>query len=192
MSPLGGLLPLVLKLIPLGLICCILPHAAATGDGHHRVRRRRSRSGDARNGYRDPTLPALCKTARGGDRMGEHRGAVWFDGAIFATDCDDYGFLGSHLRLEPLLRASRRLSLRKFNCATVNRESLRARQTVMAGTGRQSPRQAQAGGCSVKTVLQRSSMILSSLPPQMTTQLFACAFKRAAKAGEALFFAFGG
>jgi hypothetical protein len=44
----------------------------------------------------------------------------------------------------------------------------------------------------VKTVLQRSSMILSSLPPQMTTQLFACAFKRAAKAGEALFFAFGG
>src|SRR5262245_18039171 len=109
-----------------------------------------------------------------------------------SLDCDDYGFLGSHLRLEPLLRASRRLSLRKFNCATVNRESLRARQTVMAGTGRQSPRQAQAGGCSVKTVLQRSSMILSSLPPQMTTQLFACAFKRAAKAGEALFFAFGG
>lgn len=36
-------------------------------------------------------------------------------------------------------------------------------------------------------ILQRSSMILSSLPPQMTTQLFACAFKRAAKAGEALF-----
>jgi hypothetical protein len=35
-------------------------------------------------------------------------------------------------------------------------------------------------------------MILSSLPPQMTTQLSACAFKRAAKAGEALFFAFGG
>jgi len=32
-------------------------------------------------------------------------------------------------------------------------------------------------------------MILSSLPPQMTTQLFACAFKRAAKAGEALFVA---
>jgi hypothetical protein len=32
----------------------------------------------------------------------------------------------------------------------------------------------------------------SSLPPPMTTQLFACAFKRAAKAGEALFFAFGG
>jgi hypothetical protein len=30
MSPLGGLLPLVLKLIPLGFICCILPHAAAT------------------------------------------------------------------------------------------------------------------------------------------------------------------
>jgi hypothetical protein len=27
-------------------------------------------------------------------------------------------------------------------------------------------------------ILQRSSMILSSLPPQMTTQLFACAFKR--------------
>ena len=41
----------------------------------------------------------------------------------------------------------------------------------------------------MKTVLQRSSMILSSLPPQMTTQLFACAFKRAAKAGEALFVA---
>ena len=40
--------------------------------------------------------------------------------------------------------------------------------------------------------LQRSSMILSSLPPQMTTQLFACAFERAAKAGEAPFFAFGG
>src|SRR5262249_351894 len=37
--------------------------------------------------------------------------------------------------------------------------------------------------------LQRSSMILSSLPPQMTAQLFACAFKRAAKAGEALFVA---
>src|SRR5262249_12879970 len=36
--------------------------------------------------------------------------------------------------------------------------------------------------------LQRSS-ILSSLPPQMTAQLFACAFKRAAKAGEALFVA---
>ena len=36
-------------------------------------------------------------------------------------------------------------------------------------------------------VLQRSSMILSRLPLQMTTQLFACAFKRAAKAGEALF-----
>jgi hypothetical protein len=31
-------------------------------------------------------------------------------------------------------------------------------------------------------------MILSSLPPQMTTQLFACAFKRAAKAGEVLSF----
>ena len=41
----------------------------------------------------------------------------------------------------------------------------------------------------MKTVLQRSSMILSSLPPQMTTQLFACAFERAAKAGEALFVA---
>src|SRR5262249_57766277 len=37
--------------------------------------------------------------------------------------------------------------------------------------------------------LQRSSMILSSLPPQMTAQLFACAFKCAAKAGEALFVA---
>ena len=38
-------------------------------------------------------------------------------------------------------------------------------------------------------MLQRSSMILSNLPPQMTTQLFACAFKRVAKAGEALFVA---
>ena len=38
-------------------------------------------------------------------------------------------------------------------------------------------------------MLQRSSMLLSSLPPQMTTQLFACAFKRATKAGEALFVA---
>src|SRR5262249_1813933 len=37
--------------------------------------------------------------------------------------------------------------------------------------------------------LQRSSMILSSLPPQMTAQLFACASKCAAKAGEALFVA---
>src|SRR5215469_15179462 len=36
-------------------------------------------------------------------------------------------------------------------------------------------------------ILQRSSMILSSLPSQMATQLFAYAFKRAAKAGEALF-----
>src|SRR6516225_11999942 len=38
-------------------------------------------------------------------------------------------------------------------------------------------------------MLQRSSLILSNLPPQMTTQLFACAFKRVAKAGEALFVA---
>ena len=38
-------------------------------------------------------------------------------------------------------------------------------------------------------MLQRSSLILSSLPPQMTAQLFACASKRAAKAGEALFVA---
>ena len=36
---------------------------------------------------------------------------------------------------------------------------------------------------------QRSSMILSRLPPRMTTQLFACAFNRVAKAGEALFVA---
>src|SRR5262249_44993642 len=35
----------------------------------------------------------------------------------------------------------------------------------------------------------RSSMILSRLPPQMTTQLFASALKHAAKAGEALFVA---
>ena len=41
-------------------------------------------------------------------------------------------------------------------------------------------------------VSQRSSLILSRLPPQMTRQLFACAFERAAKAGEAPFFAFGG
>src|SRR5262249_40754643 len=79
MSPLGGLLPLVLKLIPLGLICCILPHAAATCDGHHRVRRRRSRSDDARDGRRNPALPALYETAHGRDRVDEHRGAVWFD-----------------------------------------------------------------------------------------------------------------
>jgi CRP/FNR family transcriptional regulator len=32
-------------------------------------------------------------------------------------------------------------------------------------------------------------MILSRLPPRMTTQLFACAFERVAKAGEALFVA---
>src|SRR5262249_2914589 len=51
------------------------------------------------------------------------------------------------------------------------------------------PEGGTAGGCSVKTVLQRSSMILSSLPPQMTRQLFACASKCAAKAGEALFVA---
>jgi hypothetical protein len=38
-------------------------------------------------------------------------------------------------------------------------------------------------------ISQRSSVILSRLPPQMTKQLFACAFKRAAKAGEALFVA---
>src|SRR5262249_12360656 len=38
-------------------------------------------------------------------------------------------------------------------------------------------------------ILQRSSLILSRLPPQMTRQLFACASKRAAKAGEALFVA---
>src|SRR6516165_5555182 len=38
-------------------------------------------------------------------------------------------------------------------------------------------------------ISQRSSMILSRLPPQMTTQLFASALKHAAKAGEALFVA---
>ena len=38
-------------------------------------------------------------------------------------------------------------------------------------------------------ISQRSSMILSRLPPQMTRQLFASAFKHAAKAGEALFVA---
>jgi CRP/FNR family transcriptional regulator len=38
-------------------------------------------------------------------------------------------------------------------------------------------------------ILQRSSLILSSLPPQMATQLFACAVKRVAKAGETLFVA---
>src|SRR5262245_64808287 len=43
-------------------------------------------------------------------------------------------------------------------------------------------------GSGMRTV-QRSSLILSRLPPQMTTQLFACAFERVAKAGEALFVA---
>src|SRR5215831_4861566 len=38
-------------------------------------------------------------------------------------------------------------------------------------------------------ILQQSSVILSSLPPQMTPQLFACAFERAVKAGDALFMA---
>jgi CRP/FNR family transcriptional regulator, cyclic AMP receptor protein len=38
-------------------------------------------------------------------------------------------------------------------------------------------------------ISQRSSLILSRLPPQMTTQLFACAFNRAINAGEALFVA---
>jgi hypothetical protein len=38
-------------------------------------------------------------------------------------------------------------------------------------------------------IVQRSSMILSRLPPRMTTQLFAGALKRVAKAGEALFVA---
>src|SRR5262249_24981137 len=36
---------------------------------------------------------------------------------------------------------------------------------------------------------QRSSLILFRLPPQMTTQLFACASDRAIKVGEALFVA---
>ena len=38
-------------------------------------------------------------------------------------------------------------------------------------------------------IVQRSSMILSRLPPRMTTQLFVGALKRVAKAGEALFVA---
>src|SRR5215813_2552077 len=38
-------------------------------------------------------------------------------------------------------------------------------------------------------VLQRSGLILSRLPPRVTRQLFACAFERAIKAGEALFVA---
>ena len=38
-------------------------------------------------------------------------------------------------------------------------------------------------------VSQRSILILSRLPPQMTRQLFASASKHAAKAGEALFVA---
>jgi len=38
-------------------------------------------------------------------------------------------------------------------------------------------------------IVQRSSLILSRLPPQVTRQLFACAFERAIKAGEALFVA---
>ena len=36
-------------------------------------------------------------------------------------------------------------------------------------------------------IVQRSSLILSRLPPRVTRQLFACAFERAIKAGEALF-----
>lgn len=30
-------------------------------------------------GRRDPTLPALCETARGCNRVDKHRRAVWFD-----------------------------------------------------------------------------------------------------------------
>jgi hypothetical protein len=51
------------------------------------------------------------------------------------------------------LRASRRLSLPKFNCATVNREALRARRKVIAGLCRQS---SGPGGYSVKTVRELS------------------------------------
>jgi hypothetical protein len=54
------------------------------------------------------------------------------------------------------LRASRRLSLPKFNCATVNREALRARRKIIAGTGRQSSGPARQGGYSVKTVRELS------------------------------------
>src|SRR5262249_32886058 len=77
MSPLGGLLPLVLKLIPLGLICCILPHAAPTCDGHHRIRRRRSRSDPARPRRRDPEVPpglAVAGTAIGWAEAGASLG----------------------------------------------------------------------------------------------------------------------
>src|SRR5215469_18286273 len=77
MSPLGGLLPLVLKLIPLGLICCILPHAAPTCDGHHRIRRRRSRSDPARPRRRDPKVPPGLAVAGTGDRLGGGRRVVW-------------------------------------------------------------------------------------------------------------------
>jgi CRP-like cAMP-binding protein len=38
-------------------------------------------------------------------------------------------------------------------------------------------------------ILQRSSTILSRLPPRIATQLFCCALERIAKAGEALFVA---
>jgi len=38
-----------------------------------------SRRYDARDGRRDPPLPALCETARERDRVDEHRGAVWSD-----------------------------------------------------------------------------------------------------------------
>src|SRR5262249_4097471 len=75
MSPLGGLLPLVLKLIPLGLICCILPHAAPTCDGHHRIRR--SRSDPARPRRRDPKVPPGLAVAGTGDRLGGGRRVGW-------------------------------------------------------------------------------------------------------------------
>jgi len=41
-------------------------------------------------------------------------------------------------------------------------------------------------------VVQQSSLILSRLPPQITTQLFACAFNRAVKAGQHFGFPFYG
>jgi hypothetical protein len=66
------------------------------------------------------------------------------------------GIVSDAYLLVSRLRASRKPSLRKFNCATVNREALRARRMVIAGTGRQSSRPARQGDYSVKTVRELS------------------------------------
>jgi CRP/FNR family transcriptional regulator, cyclic AMP receptor protein len=44
-------------------------------------------------------------------------------------------------------------------------------------------------GRSAMPIIRRSNLILPRLPPQVTAKLLACAFKRAVKAGEALFVA---